>query len=122
LVDEVELGQGKDQIRWHLENSRKFSVKSLYFKLSQGTSVAHFKDMWESRVPLKIKIFSWQLALDKLPSNLQIATRRTFDGRVFVMWRAGGCGSYFLHLLHGAIRLGSAAPVTGCNWSPANFP
>jgi hypothetical protein len=47
-----------------------FSVKSLYFKLYQGTSVAHFKDMWESRVPLKIKIFSWQLALDKLPSNL----------------------------------------------------
>jgi hypothetical protein len=47
-----------------------FSVKLLYFKLYQGMSVAHFKDMWESRVPLKIKIFSWQLALDKLPSNL----------------------------------------------------
>ncbi|XP_071676802.1 uncharacterized protein [Lolium perenne] len=75
LVDGVQLSQGKDQVRWHPENSGNFSVKSLYFKLSQGATVAHFKDMWEAKVPLKIKIFSWQLVLDKLPSNLQIATR-----------------------------------------------
>jgi hypothetical protein len=74
-VDEVVLIQGKDQISWHLENAGKFSVKSMYFKLSQGTSVAYFKDMWEAKVPLKIKIFSWQMALDRLPTSLQIASR-----------------------------------------------
>jgi hypothetical protein len=45
----------------------------MYAKLSQGTMVAHFKDMWEVKVPLKIKISDWQLALDKLPPGQQIA-------------------------------------------------
>jgi hypothetical protein len=69
LVADMELVQGKDKISWHLENSGKFSVKSLYAKLCQGATVTHFKDMWELKVPLKIKILSWQMALDKLPSN-----------------------------------------------------
>jgi hypothetical protein len=47
----------------------------MYAKLSQGTTVAYLKDMWEARVSLKIKIFSWQLAFDKLPSGQQILTR-----------------------------------------------
>jgi hypothetical protein len=34
MVDDVGLVHGKDQIRWHLENSGIFLVKSLYFKLS----------------------------------------------------------------------------------------
>jgi hypothetical protein len=44
-------------------------------KLSHGTTVAHLKDMWEVKVSLKIKIFSWHLTLDKLPSSQQIAIR-----------------------------------------------
>jgi hypothetical protein len=120
LVDEVHLAQGKDQVSWHLENSGKFSVKSLYFKISQGTTVAHFKDMWEDNVSLKIKIFSWQLALDKLPSNLQIATRRGPSLGGCALCGAGGCFTYLFLLLHGTIHLGSDA--LGCNWRPANFP
>ncbi|KAK1693140.1 hypothetical protein QYE76_009837 [Lolium multiflorum] len=75
-VVHVQLDQGLDTIRWHLEPSGQYSVKSMYAKLSQGTTVAHHKDMWETKVPLKVKIFSWQLALDKLPTCSQIATRQ----------------------------------------------
>jgi hypothetical protein len=45
-------------------------------KLSHGASIAHFKDLWAARVPLKIKIFSWQMALDRLPSRLNVAAKR----------------------------------------------
>jgi hypothetical protein len=45
LVETVPLGEGADTVRWNLEPSGVFSVKSMYAKLSQGASVAHFKDV-----------------------------------------------------------------------------
>ncbi|KAK1669324.1 hypothetical protein QYE76_057483 [Lolium multiflorum] len=123
LVENVTLVHGMDQIRWHLDSSGLFSVKSLFFKLSQGTSVAHFKDMWESRVPLKIKIFSWQLALDKLPSNLQIATRHGPS--------TGGCAlcgapedatHIFFSCSLAQFAWAVLRQLLGCNWRQASFP
>jgi hypothetical protein len=38
----------------------------MYAKLSQGATVAHFSDIWKAALPLKIKIFAWKMALDKL--------------------------------------------------------
>jgi hypothetical protein len=38
--------------------------------------VVHFKDVWSVVVPLNIKIFSWQLILDKLSSSIHIAARK----------------------------------------------
>jgi hypothetical protein len=51
------------------------SVAAVLDSGAQGASVAFHKDVWEAKVPLKIKIFSWQLILDRLPSSQQIATR-----------------------------------------------
>jgi hypothetical protein len=48
----------------------------MYQKLAQGASIAHFRDVWSARLPLKIKIFSWQLVLDKMPTCTNIATRQ----------------------------------------------
>ncbi|KAK1666246.1 hypothetical protein QYE76_054405 [Lolium multiflorum] len=75
LTESTTLSHNKDKVTWHLESSGNFSVQSLYAKLSQGASVAYHKDVWEAKVPLKIKIFAWQLILDRLPSSQQIATR-----------------------------------------------
>jgi hypothetical protein len=47
----------------------------MYAKLSQGEVVAHFKDVWAAKIPLKIRIFSWQLVLDRLPSTCNLACR-----------------------------------------------
>jgi hypothetical protein len=57
-VDSVELCPGRDKFSWYLEPWGKFSIKSMYAKLSEGTTVAHFKDMWEAKVPIKNKILS----------------------------------------------------------------
>jgi hypothetical protein len=59
LVADVSLEGGADQVAWHLNESRIFSVKSMYTKLSQGATVVYHKDLWSAAVPLKIKIFSW---------------------------------------------------------------
>nr|XP_051208064.1 uncharacterized protein LOC127323999 [Lolium perenne] len=75
MLAHVSLGTSQDKVSWHLDQHGSFTVKSMYAQLSQGTTVAHSKDMWEARLPLKIKIFSWQLAIDKLPSGQQILTR-----------------------------------------------
>jgi hypothetical protein len=45
LTDTIALTIGKDKILWHLEPSGKFSVQSLYAKLSQGASVTFHKDV-----------------------------------------------------------------------------
>ncbi|XP_051229964.1 uncharacterized protein [Lolium perenne] len=76
IIDQTILSQGQDGVSWSLEPSGCFSVRSMYLKLSQGASIAHFRDVWAARIPLKIKIFSWQLALDKLPTAINIAARR----------------------------------------------
>jgi hypothetical protein len=58
FLDGVQLGTGRDIIVWDLEPFGVFPVKSMYAKLSQEASVAHFKDIWEAKLSLKIKIFS----------------------------------------------------------------
>jgi hypothetical protein len=58
LVNQVSLDTDLDKVSWHLEQAGSYSVKSMYAQLSQGVMVAHHKDMWKSKVPLKIKIFS----------------------------------------------------------------
>ncbi|KAK1686977.1 hypothetical protein QYE76_047825 [Lolium multiflorum] len=75
LLTSVSISIDQDQVSWHLDPSGSYTVKSMYAQLSRGTTVAHAKDMWEAKLPLKIKIFSWQLALDKLPTGQQILTR-----------------------------------------------
>jgi hypothetical protein len=75
LRENFSYGNGKDKASWHLNPSSTFSVQSMYAKLAQGASVAFHKDVWEASVPLKIKIFAWQLILDRLPLSQQIATR-----------------------------------------------
>ncbi|KAK1604887.1 hypothetical protein QYE76_028560 [Lolium multiflorum] len=75
VIENAELSEGQDEISWDLEQSGRFSVSSMYRKLSAGASIAHFKDVWAARIPLKVRIFSWQLVLDRLPSSLNIAAR-----------------------------------------------
>jgi hypothetical protein len=118
----VNLTEGQDQISWHLEQSGSYSVKSMYSLLSRGTSIAHFKDMWEAPVPLKIKIFSWQLALDKLPSGLQIHARHGPSNGLCPLCGAPEDASHIFFSCSLAIFAWSVSrQMLGCNWCPTNF-
>lgn len=56
-----------DSVHWALEKKKHFTTKSLYRFLTNrgfGNRVAGF--VWRSKVPLKIKVFLWQILNNKL--------------------------------------------------------
>ena len=75
LLEGVALSQGPDVVSWRLNASGKFLVNSLYRALARGTQQQVATGLWKARLPLKIKIFIWQLCLDKLPTSVNIAKR-----------------------------------------------
>ena len=71
LVADLEgrtLSQERDEIPWKLTASRKFSVKSLYSRLTEGNVLHMARGLWKAGIPLKIKIFMWQMFRNCLPT------------------------------------------------------
>jgi hypothetical protein len=71
----VSLSLLPDSASWGLESNDKFLVSSLYRKINQGPSLPHESLLWSAKLRLKIKIFLWQMAKGRLPSNAQINRR-----------------------------------------------
>lgn len=75
LIGSTLLTDSPDTVTWELTGSGKFTVKSLYHKLCQGPAQLVVKGLWSARLPLKIKLFLWQLFRNKLPTSLNVAKR-----------------------------------------------
>lgn len=72
-----------DVVSWALDNSHQFTTKSLYrFRTDGGISKNIHCIIWKCRVPLKIKIFLWQLYNRKIQGVMVMKKRG---------WK--GCGS-----------------------------
>jgi hypothetical protein len=94
----------------------------MYNKLSQGASVAHFKDLWAAKLPLKIKIFSWQLALGRLPSSDLIASRHgPASGRCALCNRLENFNHIFFSCSPARFMWSVVRQLLGCSWSPTSF-
>jgi hypothetical protein len=74
-VEDIDLENVPTTISWRLEQSGKFSTRSLYLAMCKKPEVSLTKFIWDNHLPLKIKIFTWQLSRGRLPSNEQIQTR-----------------------------------------------
>jgi hypothetical protein len=62
---------------WGLTKNGKFSAKSLYrFLTSGGMPCRMAKKIWKCRLPLKIRIFIWQILQDRLQTAQQLKTRK----------------------------------------------
>lgn len=62
MVHGVQLNEEVDKPIWALDKSKAFTTISLYRFLScQGTSLPSFNKIWKAKVPLKMKIFLWQM-------------------------------------------------------------
>jgi hypothetical protein len=61
-LSSVQLTQGPDEFRWNLCANGKFSVDSMYRALVHSdVPVDDNKKIWQMKIPLKIKVFTWYL-------------------------------------------------------------
>lgn len=73
----VQLSAEEDMVTWALEASGKFSTKSLYkFMKNSGQIDLRMTEIWNSRLPLKIKIFLWMLWHNRVQTEEQLKIRK----------------------------------------------
>ena len=66
------LSATPDSVSWALSPSKCFTVSSAYRALFGGVNLAWTSHLWKAPMPLKIKIFTWQLLRDRLPSGVEV--------------------------------------------------
>jgi hypothetical protein len=76
LVEDIELEDIEERISWQWEPSGSYSSRSLYLEFCKRPEVHVTKYFWSYAIPLKIKIFTWQLACSRVLTNDQIFARR----------------------------------------------
>ena len=122
LIDQIHLSEELDSVSWSLEVSGQYSVASMYAKLAQGASVAYFCDVWAAKLPQKIKIFSWQLILDRLPSGQVLASRQgPSDGLCALCGMAEDASHMFFSCSLAKFAWSVLRQILGNRWCPANF-
>ena len=84
ILQNVNLDQEvRDDVTWALDNSKIFTTKSLYrFITHRGVCIPASEDVWKSKLPLKIKVFMWQLQHNKL----QVATSLERGYCLLLVW------------------------------------
>jgi hypothetical protein len=123
LTDDFYLSTGQDRVSWSLESNGQFSVNLIYCKLVQGASAAHFKLIWAARIPLKIRIFSWQLVLDRLPTALQLQSRHgPSNGNCALCGLPEDASHIFFLCSMAKFAWSLTRQLLGCSWCPSNFP
>lgn len=60
FLQDTYLNDNEDLLVWGWENSGSFSVKSMYrFLNDEGTRSKHAMSIWETKCPLKVRLFLW---------------------------------------------------------------
>lgn len=86
---------------WALKRSGIFSTASLYRELQfPGMKNDFMMDIWEAKLPLKIRIFLWQVCNDKIQSAEQLVKRNWPGNVVCKMW---GMVESTYHIIFGCV-------------------
>jgi hypothetical protein len=118
-LQSVDLRAGRDVMRWSLEPSGEFSVRSLYLRLCQGTPRKHYGVLWRIAVPLKIRIFLWQLVRKRLPSNDNIRRRRgPSSGRCALCGEMEDTNHIFFTCVLARFMWSAVRELLHCSWNP----
>ncbi|KAE8783925.1 hypothetical protein D1007_42566 [Hordeum vulgare] len=64
-----------DSVSWSISPSGELSVSSAYLALCRVLVPPWLSPLWKALLPLKIKIFVWQLLRDRLPSGTEVLKR-----------------------------------------------
>lgn len=64
-----------DLFSWYLSPSGLFSTGFIYRRMARGSESPQLAVFWKAKIPLKIKIFAWQLARNRQPSGTKVRKR-----------------------------------------------
>ena len=82
------LNNTADGVRWALEKSGKYSTKSMYrWMAHRGVVNKRKQRFWGSKLPMKLKIFLWQVCSNKLQTRVELKRRNWEDSHL-----CGICG------------------------------
>nr|XP_051229140.1 uncharacterized protein LOC127346942 [Lolium perenne] len=119
-LDSTQASTEEDVISWRLDPSGVFSAKSLYCRLSQGAAVTHFREVWRTRVPPRIRVFLWQLLWGKLPCSLQVAKRRgPSNGLCSLCGEPEDCDHIVFNCSLARFMWAGVRELVHCSWNPA---
>ncbi|KAE8799374.1 retrotransposon unclassified [Hordeum vulgare] len=85
-----------DSISWSLSPSGEFSVSSAYLALCRMPVLPWLSPLWKAPLPLKIKIFVWQLLRDRLPSGTEVLKRHGPGNDICPLCHVPETGSHIL--------------------------
>ena len=75
-LQEIHLNESDDEVFWALDKSRNFTTRSLYRFTTFGGAFSKGAELiWGTNLPLKIKIFLWQVYHNKLQSAATLKNR-----------------------------------------------
>jgi hypothetical protein len=77
ILEGVQFDSTKeDSVKWVLDKTNQYTTKSLYHLLTHGGVRDHLCIMiWKSKIPLKIKVFLWQMFHNKLQAAVGLKKR-----------------------------------------------
>ncbi|XP_071681481.1 uncharacterized protein [Lolium perenne] len=118
-IQALPVEEQNDWVSWSLENSGVFLTMSVYHGMMHGAAITHFKEVWRTRVPPKIKIFMWQLIRGKLPSCEQVAKRMgPSKGHRALCGEIKDCNHIFFTCHMARFMWSGVRELLHCDWNP----
>lgn len=74
-LEAVDLTDEPDHFAWHLESSGHLSTGSLYQAIAPTPGPEELSQIWNIKLPLKIRIFLWQFIRGRVPSGVEVLKR-----------------------------------------------
>ena len=111
-LQQVNLMQERDVFVWNLKASGTFTIKSMYVALiNNGERVS--QDIWQTKLPMKIKNFMWYLKRGVTLTKYNLARRNwhgdkscclchlpeTIQHLFFIVTTPSSCGALFIFFL-----------------------
>jgi hypothetical protein len=76
----VQLIDEEDRVVWKLEQSGKYTTRSMYRFITFGGVIdTRMIEIWNTKIPLKVQIFLWMAWHDRIQTTQQLR-RRNLDG------------------------------------------
>jgi hypothetical protein len=75
-LERINLTEDDDKVTWKLEKSKKFSTRSMYRYITfAGVVDVRMMEIWNTKIPLKVKIFLWMAWHDRIQTTHQLKKR-----------------------------------------------